>query len=173
MGPGWKLYDLLAGAGSLGDSRWLGRAAVLAAQPGLRARGLHGGIQYWDAQFDDARLAIALMRGGRPGASCLNHVALTGLLKPSPGGHVSGARLRDVENGEEFEVRAKAVINATGVHADAVRRLDETTAPPLLTHSQGVHLVVDGGFFPAPQPCWCRRPPTAACCSRSHGRARC
>lgn len=148
-GAGLKLYDLLAGAGSLGDSRWLGRAAVLAAQPGLRARGLHGGIQYWDAQFDDARLAIALMRTAvDQGASCLNYVALTGLLKPSPGGHVSGARLRDVENGEEFEVRAKAVINATGVYADAVRRLDETTAPPLLTHSQGVHLVVDGGFLP-------------------------
>ncbi|KAB2920420.1 MAG: FAD-dependent oxidoreductase, partial [Dechloromonas sp.] len=70
---GLKLYDLLAGSSSLPPSRQLDRRQTLAALPGLLAPGIAGGIQYWDGQFDDARLAIALMRtAGELGATCLN-----------------------------------------------------------------------------------------------------
>ena len=69
--------------------------------------------QRWDAQFDDARLAVTLMRTARDrGATCLNYCALTGLIKS--GGRVCGGLLRDAESNEEFAVRARAVINATG-----------------------------------------------------------
>jgi glycerol-3-phosphate dehydrogenase len=144
---GLKLYDLLAGAANLAPSHWLSRQQTLAALPGCRAEGLCGGVQYWDAQFDDARLAITLMRTATDlGATCLNYLSVIRLLKA--GGKVCGAVLRDAESGEEFEVQARAVINATGVYADAVRHFDEPAAAPMLTHSQGIHLVVDADFLP-------------------------
>lgn len=144
---GLKLYDLLAGAANLAPSRWLSRQQTLAVLPGCRAEGLCGGVQYWDAQFDDARLAITLMRTASDlGATCLNYLPLTCLLKAA--GKVCGAVLRDAESGEEFAVQARAVINATGVYADAVRHFDEPAASPMLRHSQGIHLVVDADFLP-------------------------
>ena len=108
---------------------------------------------YHDAQFDDARLAVTLARtlddlGGVP----VNAVRVVGLLKapgpPGPHGLIAGVTARDEESGETFEVPARVVINATGVFADAVRRLDEPDSRPLLAPSQGVHLVLDRRFLP-------------------------
>ncbi len=149
-GVGLKLYDLLAGAHSLAASVSLDRAALRAALPGLKPDGLCGGIRYWDGQFDDARLAVTLMRTAIDhGATCLNYLPVVGLLKA--GGRIVGALARDAETGEEFEIKAKAVINATGVHGDRIRRLDRPESAPLLTPSQGIHLVVDADFLPGNQ----------------------
>ena len=147
---GLKLYDLLAGCENLDASRCLNRQEVIAALPGLRSAGLCGGVRYWDGQFDDARLAITLMRTATDlGATCLNYLPVTRLLKSVD--HITGAIVRDAETGEEFEITARAVINATGVHGDSLRRLDDTGASPLLTPSQGIHLVVDADFLPGRQ----------------------
>jgi glycerol-3-phosphate dehydrogenase len=147
---GLKLYDLLAGSDNLENSRSLSRQDVIAALPGLKSAGLCGGIRYWDGQFDDARLAITLMRTATDlGATCLNYLPAIRLLKTH--GRVTGAVLRDAETGEEFEVTARAIINASGVHADSVRQLDDAKAQPLLTPSQGIHLVVDADFLPGQQ----------------------
>jgi len=146
-GIGLWMYDRLAGRLSLGGSRWLSRDAVLRRTPTLRAEGLRGGILYTDGQFDDARLAVALARTAADlGASALNHVAVVGLVREL--GRTVGVRARDEETGEEFEVRAKAVVNATGVYVDAVRRLDQPDASPLLAPSQGAHIVLDREFLP-------------------------
>jgi glycerol-3-phosphate dehydrogenase len=149
-GAGLKVYDLLAGRLGLGPSRSLSRAETLALLPTVEPAGLRGGVVYHDAQFDDARLAIALARtlddlGGVP----VNAVRVVGLLKTAgPHGLVAGVAARDEESGEALEVPARAVINATGVFADEVRRLDEPAALPLLAPSQGVHLVLDRRFLP-------------------------
>jgi len=144
---GLKLYDLLAGARNIAPSQLLGRTDVFAALPGLRAGPLAGGVRYWDAQFNDARLAVALMRTAvAHGATCLNYLPVRGLLKAA--GRVCGVHAEDAESGEGFELRARVVVNAAGVYTDAVRRLDDPEAPPLLTRSQGIHLVVDAGFLP-------------------------
>ncbi|MGB4063136.1 MAG: glycerol-3-phosphate dehydrogenase/oxidase [Azonexus sp.] len=147
---GLKLYDLLSGCHNLTASRSLNRQEVLAALPGLKSAGLCGGIRYWDGQFDDARLAITLMRTATDlGATCLNYLPATRLLKTND--RVTGAVLRNTESGEEFEVSARAIINASGVHADSVRQLDDAKAQPLLTPSQGIHLVFDADFLPGQQ----------------------
>jgi len=147
---GLKLYDLLSGWHNLAASRSLNRQEVLTALPGLKSAGLRGGIRYWDGQFDDARLAIALMRTATDlGATCLNYLPAIRLLKTD--GRITGAVLRDAETGEEFEVTARAIINASGVHAESVRQLDDTKAQPLLTPSQGIHLVFDADFLPGQQ----------------------
>ena len=146
-GSGLKLYDLLAGASNLPSSRLLDRRQTLAALPGLRPQGISGGIEYWDGQFDDARLAIALMRtAGEFGATCLNYLPVGGLLKT--GDKVCGVVASDAESGETFELPARVVINATGVYVDAVRRFEQATARPVLTPSQGIHLVLDADFLP-------------------------
>lgn len=147
---GLKLYDLLAGWHNLAASRSLNRQEVMADLPGLKSAGLCGGIRYWDGQFDDARLAITLMRTATDlGATCLNYLPAIRLRKTND--RVTGAVLRDAETGEEFEVTARAIINATGVHVDSLRRMDEPDAAPLLTPSQGIHLVVDADFLPGQQ----------------------
>ncbi len=146
-GIGMKVYDGLAGRLGLEPSRWLTREDVLELLPNLESEGLNGGIIYHDGQFDDARLAVNLAQtAGEQGAILLNQVACRGLIKEA--GQIAGVLLRDQEGGSEFQVKAKVVINATGVFADAVRQMDEPSAPPMLSPSQGVHLVLPREFLP-------------------------
>ena len=150
-GAGLKMYDVLAGRQSLGPTEILSAGRTRELLPTVRRQGLVGGIKYWDGQFDDARLAVLLARTaiGR-GAVVLNHVAVTGLLRE--GGKVRGLRARDAESGESFELRARCVVNATGVWVDAVRDMDrDADAPPkpaMVAPSQGVHLIVGRAFLP-------------------------
>jgi glycerol-3-phosphate dehydrogenase len=148
-GIGLKAYDWLAGRSDLGASRRIGPDEVVARIPTISRRGLHGGIVYTDGQFDDARLAIALARTLVDlGGTALNQAPVTGFSRR--GGRIAGVHLEDAETGEAFAVEARAVINATGVYVDAVRRLDDPAdaATPLLTPSQGAHLVLDQSFLP-------------------------
>jgi glycerol-3-phosphate dehydrogenase len=147
FGTGLKLYDLLAGQQRLGWSRFISRAEVKRRIPTIHGAGLRGGIAYTDGQFDDARLAITLARTlADLGGTALNKAPVTGLAKHN--GRTRGVIARDDESGEELAVEARAVINATGIHVDAVRRFDDAGAPPLLTVSQGAHLVLDRSFMP-------------------------
>jgi glycerol-3-phosphate dehydrogenase len=146
-GIGLKLYDQMAGRLRLKRSRWLGPSEVVQRVPTIRTAGLRGGVLYTDGQFDDVRFAIALARTLTDlGGTALNHVAVTGLTKRQTG--VAGVLARDAETGEELVVPARAVINATGVYVDALRRLDDPGAAPLLKPSQGAHLVLDRSYFP-------------------------
>jgi len=146
-GTGLWLYDRLAGRLSLGHSRWISRREVVKRIPTIKQRGLRGGILYADGQFDDARLAVTLARTAVDlGATALNYAPVVGLVKTD--GKVTGVRFRDAETGEEFTAAARCVVNATGVYADEVRRLDEPTAAPMLSPSQGAHIVLDRSFLP-------------------------
>lgn len=150
-GIGLKLYDLLAGRAGLGDTRFLSRAEAIAALPRLQAQGLSGGVQYWDGQFDDARLAIALARtAAREGALLLNYFPVTELLHENT--RLVGLRCRDAIDGQTYEVRARCVVNATGVWVDGLRQMDGAgqgkAVEPMVAPSQGVHLVVDRSFLP-------------------------
>lgn len=146
-GIGLKLYDLLAGRAGIAPSRWLSREETLRVIPTLEPDGLRGGIRYLDAQFDDSRMAIALaLTAADLGACLVNYCAVTDLVREN--GIVQGVRVRDVEQDEEFEIRAAAVVNATGIFADEVRRMDDPDAPRMLTTSQGIHLVLDRSFLP-------------------------
>lgn len=146
FGIGLTLYDLLAGRHGIGPCKVLDRSQTLQALPSIRSAGLGGGIAYWDAQFDDTRLAISLMRTGIGlGGVLLNYVPVERLIVAD--GHVVGVGARDAETGECFDIAARVVINATGVWADGLRRSERPAVRPLLRPSQGVHLVVDRRFL--------------------------
>ena len=146
-GTGLWLYDRLAGALSLGRSRWISRAETLTRISTMRSQGLRGGILYTDGQFDDARLAIVLARTlAGLGGCALNHLTVTDLIRQ--GGRVAGTRARDLETSEEFTLAARSVVNATGVLADEIRRLDDPSAANLIAPSQGAHIVLDRSFLP-------------------------
>ena len=144
---GLAAYDWLAGRYSLGRVRALSAADTRAALPNARTDGLLGGVEYFDAQFDDAGLAIALAQSVFDhGGSALNYVSVNGLIEQ--GGRIGGVRARDQISGRALEFTARAVINATGVWADDIRRMAHPDAPPMLAPSQGVHLVVDADWLP-------------------------
>jgi len=150
-GIGLKLYDALAGKAGLGATEFLGRDKTLACLPTVRPQGLKGGVKYWDGQFDDARLALALARtAAARGALLVNYCPATGLLHE--GGKVAGLRCRDQESGREFALRARCVVNAAGVWVDDFRQRDgeaiDRPVRPMVAPSQGVHIVVDREFLP-------------------------
>ncbi len=146
-GVGLRLYDLLAGKYGFGASRNLSKEETLERLPTLKQEGLRGGVVYYDGQFDDARLLIHLARtAAEQGATLVNYCPVIALRRNSQN-VVCGAVLRDEESGAEFEVRARAVINATGCFSDAVRRMADSEARPMIAPSQGVHIVLDGSFL--------------------------
>lgn len=147
-GAGLKLYDYLAGRLNLGASRFLSRDQAIQQMPTLKTEGLTGGILYHDGQFDDARLAITLLSTFlEQGGTALNYCAIKGLIKE--GNRVVGVNAVDQETEESFGLRANAIVNATGVFVDAIRRMDNPEQPNLLSPSQGIHLVVDRHFQPS------------------------
>ncbi|MBV8867404.1 MAG: FAD-dependent oxidoreductase, partial [Acidobacteriaceae bacterium] len=128
-GAGLTLYDLLAGKEGLGRSRILSRQSTVEALPGVKAGGLHGGILYYDGQFDDARFAIALLRTFiNLGGVAVNYLPVTSLLKNN--GLVNGVTAKDGESARQIEARAKLVVNATGIFSDDLRHMDEPQAKP-------------------------------------------
>lgn len=145
--PGWKirvgltLYDLLAGRGNVRRHEGLGKRALHEAEPGLKTRGLTGGARYVDAQCDDARLTLAVIRGASSaGATVANYMKVMGLVREK--NRVQGAKVRDVLNGQDSTIRAKLVINATGPWTDALRRMEDPSVPPLLRPTRGSHVQV-------------------------------
>lgn len=146
-GIGLKLYDRLAGQLGLGASRNLSREETRRAIPTIEQEGLKGGVRYFDGQFDDSRLAIHLAQTVFDlGGLTLNHCPVVRLTRS--GDLLDGVVARDTESGREFNLRAKAIINATGVFADTVRRLEDADCPPVLVASQGIHLVLPRRFLP-------------------------
>ena len=144
---GMKFYDRLAGKLGLGRSRRLSRQQTVEHLPTLETAGLVGGVLYHDGQFDDSRLAINLAQTAEGlGAAVVNYCACVGVIKEH--GLVAGVLARDVESGDEFTVRARTVINATGVFVDAIRQFDEPNSRPIVAVSQGVHLVLPKRFLP-------------------------
>jgi glycerol-3-phosphate dehydrogenase len=145
---GMTIYDLLAGKLSLGASKKLSREETIRRLPTVEQKGLASGVVYYDGQFDDARLAINLAQTAvEKGAVLANYCECAGLIKEN--GTVTGVLARDRETGAEFNIRAKAVINATGVFVDELRRFDEPNVEPMVAVSQGVHVVLPKAFLPS------------------------
>ena len=150
-GVGLKMYDALAGKSGLGATEFLNRAETLRLLPNAQQAGLKGGVKYWDGQFDDARLALALARSAAcAGALLVNYCAATGLVHDN--GKLVGLCVTDTESGQTLTIKSRCIINAAGVWVDQLRLLDGQAlgreTKPMVAPSQGVHIVVDRPFLP-------------------------
>lgn len=144
---GLKFYDLMAGRLSMGKSYFINREKTLTRLPLLKKEGLKGGVVYHDGQFDDSRMALALARSCVENKGVvLNYCKVTGLLKDEKG-RINGVKAREMVSGEDFTLRSNLVINATGVFADDIARMDSPSAASTIRPSQGVHIVLDKSFL--------------------------
>src|SRR5690625_4330582 len=154
-GTGLKAYDLLTGAKSLGRTQFLSPSRTQLALPNLNMQALKGGVMYWDAQFDDARFALALARtASAHSALLINYCPVSSFILEN--NRVVGVHCTDAETQQSYQLRARCVINANGVWVDNLRKLlpsvrDQGQPTQLIQPSQGVHVVVDRHFLGADQ----------------------
>jgi glycerol-3-phosphate dehydrogenase len=146
---GLKLYDRIAGKFRLGPSVFISKKETITKIPGIRVKGLKGGVQYHDGQFDDSRLAINLAQSiWENGADAINYMKVTGLLKTSSG-KINGVCCIDAETKQAHRFFAKAVVNATGVFVDDILQMDKPGSAKTICVSQGVHVVLEKRFYPS------------------------
>ena len=144
---GMKVYDMMAGKLGLGPSEHISKEETLKAIPNIKEDGLHGGVIYYDGQFDDSRLAINLAQTiVNNSGVVLNYAKVTGLVK-NDDQLVSGVIFVDQETAKEHKVNAKVVINATGVFVDDILKMDDPDAGKTTVPSQGVHIVLEKEFL--------------------------
>jgi glycerol-3-phosphate dehydrogenase len=146
-GIGLKMYDMLSRKYTFGKSQIFTASKVSKEVPKVLRCGLKGGVTYHDGQFDDARLAVTLAQtmsdlGGCP----INYTKVTGLIKNSSG-YVCGVNAEDKISGKTYELKAKAVINATGIFTDDIMNMDNLDHKKLIAPSQGIHIVIDREFL--------------------------
>ncbi|XP_051799033.1 glycerol-3-phosphate dehydrogenase, mitochondrial isoform X2 [Acanthochromis polyacanthus] len=150
---GIKMYDLVAGIQCLKSSYVLSKTKALELFPMLKKDKLVGAIVYYDGQHNDARMNLAIaLSAARYGAAVANYTEVVHLLKTKDQQtgveKVCGARCRDVITGQEFDVKAKCVINATGPFTDALRKMDNQKTQNICQPSAGVHIVIPGYYSP-------------------------
>jgi glycerol-3-phosphate dehydrogenase len=150
VGAGMMLYDIFSYTGlrtpGVPHHRHLTKRQVLRAVPSLAADSLVGGITYYDAQVDDARYVANLARtAAHYGAHVASRVRVEGFVKV--GERVVGVQAHDLESGERFEIRAKQVVNATGVWTDDTQSMVGERGQFKVRASKGVHLVVPRDRF--------------------------
>lgn len=142
MGAGLLLYDFLGGAGAVPRHKHLSKKRILQMAPGLSAIGLIGGISFFDAQVDDSRHTLELVRTaaacGAVVVSALHVIDLT----HDQSGKVDGALVKDLESGTEFGIRAHHVVNATGVWSNVIQNMAGGRADFTVQASKGVHILV-------------------------------
>jgi glycerol-3-phosphate dehydrogenase len=138
LGAGLIIYDLLAMSWS---HRYYDAFDLRELCPQLNEHGLRGGYRFFDAQTDDARLVLRVIREGvASGGSALNYSRVSGLLHSTSSSRICGVQLQDQVSGKTTEVQAKVVINATGAWADHLRQ--KLGAQPRLRRLRGSHLIL-------------------------------
>ncbi|KAL9578578.1 MAG: hypothetical protein Q9212_005629 [Teloschistes hypoglaucus] len=152
---GTKAYDFLAGSEGIESSYFLTKSRALDAFPMLRKENLFGAMVYYDGAHNDSRMNVSLaMTAALYGATVVNHVEITGLDKDAHG-KLIGARAKDRvqekdgKKAQEFSIKARGIINATGPFTDGVRRMDQPDVPEIVAPSSGVHVILPGYYSPS------------------------
>ena len=145
---GLKIYDFMSGDLGIGSSNRLSIKETIRYLPTIDQKELAGGVIYFDGQFDDARMAISLAKtSAQFDGVLLNYMKVEKIVKNEKG-IVEGVVALDLETEEKYQIQSKVVINATGVFADAVKKMDDPDAREMIQPSQGTHIVLDASFLP-------------------------
>ncbi|MEP6582957.1 MAG: FAD-dependent oxidoreductase, partial [Ginsengibacter sp.] len=143
---GLKLYDWISGSLSLGSSVFINRKEVIKSLPTIKSKKLRGGVLYHDGQFDDARLAINIAQTIFDNKGfAINYMQVKGIAREN--GQVCSAAVKDEISSKEFIIRAKAIVNATGIFVDDIIEMDDSKAEKNIAFSQGTHIVIDRKFL--------------------------
>jgi len=152
---GTKFYDFLAGSENIESSYFLTKSKALDAFPMLKKSDMVGALVYYDGAHNDSRMNVSLaMTAALYGATVVNHIEVTSLTKDA-NGKLNGARVKDRitelngKTADEFTIKAKGIINATGPFTDAIRKMDDQKVPEIVAPSSGVHIVLPGYFSPS------------------------
>ncbi|WP_285040807.1 glycerol-3-phosphate dehydrogenase/oxidase [Plantibacter sp. LMC-P-059a] len=150
IGAGMLLYDLFSWTGGrppgVPHHRHLSKRQVLSSIPSLKSDAFVGGLTYYDAQVDDARYVASLARTASAyGAHVASRVRVEGFIKV--GQRVVGVKAHDLQTDERFEIRAKQVVNATGVWTDDTQSMVGERGQFKVRASKGIHLVVPRDRF--------------------------
>lgn len=167
---GTKFYDFLAGSENIESSYFLTKSKALGAFPMLKKENLVGALVYYgrllhskerskltfvDGAHNDSRMNVSIaMTAALYGATVVNYLEVTGLEKDASG-RLNGARVKDGikemngKQADEFTIKAKGIINATGPFTDAVRKMDDPLVQEIVAPSSGVHIILPGYFSPA------------------------
>ncbi|OLY77819.1 Glycerol-3-phosphate dehydrogenase, mitochondrial [Smittium mucronatum] len=149
---GTKMYDILSGKHRITGSYFLFRKKTIENFPNINAEGLVGSIVYYDGQQDDSRMNVSLaLTAASRGAVVANHIEVVSLIKEkdeSGKNVIKGAVVKDLETGEQWPVRAKGVINATGPFSDSVIKMDEPHMDNIVSPSSGVHVMLPEKYCP-------------------------
>ena len=145
---GLKIYDFMSGDLGIGSSKRLSIVETIRHIPTIDQKELAGGVVYFDGQFDDARMAISLAKtAAQFDGVLLNYMKVERIIKNEEG-IVQGVIALDLETHKKYHIQSKVVINATGVFADAVIKMDDPSAKEMIQPSQGTHIVLDPSFLP-------------------------
>ncbi|TVY85088.1 Mitochondrial glycerol-3-phosphate dehydrogenase [Lachnellula suecica] len=151
---GTKAYDFLAGSEGIESSYFLTKSKALDAFPMLKRTNLVGALVYYDGAHNDSRMNVSLaMTAALYGSTVVNHLEVTDLERDASG-KLCGARVKDLvqeKNGkkaDEFVIRAKGIINATGPFTDSIRKMDDAEVKEIVAPSSGVHVVLPGYYSP-------------------------
>ena len=145
-GIGMKIYDMMAGKLGLGKSVIISKEETEKLIPNVNKKGLRGGVIYHDGQFDDSRMAITLAQSADSyKTSLLNYCSVESLIKED--GEIKGVNFIDLINSKKYQVKSKVVINATGVFAEEIIRMDQPEIKKMIQPSQGVHIVLEKRFL--------------------------
>ncbi|WP_413600741.1 glycerol-3-phosphate dehydrogenase/oxidase [Curtobacterium sp. Curtsp57] len=150
IGIGMAMYDAFSWSGGrppgVPHHRHLSRTQVLRSMPSLKKDAFVGGMTYYDAQVDDARYVSSLVRTAASyGAHAASRIRIEGFIKV--GERVVGAHAHDIQTGEKFDIKAKQVVNATGVWTDDTQAMVGTRGQFKVRASKGVHLVIPRDRF--------------------------
>ena len=145
-GIGMKIYDMMAGKLGLGKSEIISKQETEKLIPNVNKKGLRGGVIYHDGQFDDSRMAITLaLSADSKKTALLNYCNVEGLIKKD--GEIKGLNFTDSINSKKYQIKSKVVINATGVFAEEIIRMDQPKIEKMIQPSQGVHIVLERRFL--------------------------
>lgn len=143
---GLTFYDLLAGRKSLGGSSWMSKSEVVERLPNIKQSDLKGGVEYFDGQFDDSRLCIDLVTTIQSlGGSCINYTEFVSFLNEN--NSFDGITILDKLSKIKYDIRAKAIVNASGVYFDRIMEKQKSTYPLKIVPSRGSHIILDRSFL--------------------------
>lgn len=134
-------YEYFSLGKRVGGHKWYSPKKAFKMFPTIRQEGLKGVGRYFDCNMNDARLCLEnILATNELGSICLNYCSVTNFLKEN--GKITGVKVTDQETGNEFEVKAKIVVNASGPWSDLTKSLDDSSSKKRLANAKGVHIII-------------------------------